>query len=97
MSENDRGETPPGLFGNLGNLTMRRSLPVYPVKQTFSEPIGMSQRCQFRNWECCDGPQEIARAATARPTGPRPAPGGTNCPEGRSYQAFTQDLNQTLL
>src|SRR5207253_1756783 len=26
-------------------FTVRRSLPVYPEKQTFSEPIGMSQRC----------------------------------------------------
>jgi hypothetical protein len=30
------------------NLTMRRSLPVYPRKQTFSEPVGMSQRCHRR-------------------------------------------------
>src|SRR5260370_36739765 len=27
-------------------LTVRRSLPVYPDKQTFSEPVGMSQRCR---------------------------------------------------
>jgi hypothetical protein len=26
--------------------TVRRSLPVYPDKQTFSVPVGMSQRCQ---------------------------------------------------
>ena len=26
--------------------TVRRSLPVYPDKQTFSEPVGMSQTCQ---------------------------------------------------
>ena len=25
--------------------TVRRSLPVYPDKQTFSVPVGMSQRC----------------------------------------------------
>ena len=29
-------------------LTVRRSLPVYPEKQTFSEPVGMSQRCHHR-------------------------------------------------
>ena len=29
-------------------LTVGRSLPVYPDKQTFSEPVCMSQRCQFR-------------------------------------------------
>jgi hypothetical protein len=27
-------------------LSMRRSLPVLPEKQTFSELVGMSQRCQ---------------------------------------------------
>jgi hypothetical protein len=31
---------------NRNGLTVRRSLPVYPEKQTFSEPVGMSQRCQ---------------------------------------------------
>src|SRR5712671_3326922 len=31
--------------------TVRRSLPVYPDKQTFSAPVGMSQRCQFRKWQ----------------------------------------------
>jgi hypothetical protein len=31
---------------NLVTLTVRRSLPVYPDKQTSSEPVGMSQRCQ---------------------------------------------------
>jgi hypothetical protein len=31
-------------------LEVRRSLPVYPDKQTFSEPGGMSQRCQKRSW-----------------------------------------------
>src|SRR6266852_5217193 len=30
--------------------TVRRSLPVYPDKQTFSEPVGMSQRCQTRTY-----------------------------------------------
>ena len=29
-------------------FTVRRSLPVYPEKQTFSESVGMSQRCQRR-------------------------------------------------
>jgi hypothetical protein len=29
-------------------LTVGRSLPVYPDKQTFSGSVGMSQRCQFR-------------------------------------------------
>jgi hypothetical protein len=31
-------------------LTVWRSLPIYPDKQTFSEPYGMSQRCQDRTW-----------------------------------------------
>jgi hypothetical protein len=66
-------------------LTVGRPLPVCPDQRTFSAPAGMSQRCQFRNWERCDGAQRgRARAAAARPT----APGGTNCPEGRSYQAL---------
>jgi len=30
-------------------LTVRRSLPVFPDKQTFSESVGTSQRCQYRN------------------------------------------------
>jgi hypothetical protein len=30
-------------------LTLRRSLPVYPEKQTFSLSVGMSQRCQRTN------------------------------------------------
>src|SRR5713226_1971714 len=29
-------------------LTVRRPLPVYPDKQTNSESVGMSQRCQIR-------------------------------------------------
>jgi hypothetical protein len=29
-------------------LTERRALPVYPDKQTSSESVGMSQRCQQR-------------------------------------------------
>src|SRR5882672_11582797 len=29
-------------------LTVSRLLPVYPDQRTFSEPVGMSQRCQFR-------------------------------------------------
>jgi hypothetical protein len=40
-----------GLMSALGPRvvpTVRRSLPVYPDKQTFSEPVGMSQRCQSR-------------------------------------------------
>jgi hypothetical protein len=28
-------------------LTARRSLPVYPDERTYSEPVGMSQRCQM--------------------------------------------------
>jgi hypothetical protein len=28
--------------------TVRRSLPVYPDNRTYSEPIGMSQRCYER-------------------------------------------------
>jgi hypothetical protein len=27
-------------------LTVRRSLPVYPDKQTSSKPVGTSQKCQ---------------------------------------------------
>jgi hypothetical protein len=36
--------------------TVRRSLPVYPDKQTFSVPVGMSQRCHFRT----HAPQQTA-------------------------------------
>jgi hypothetical protein len=32
-------------------LTVRRSLPVYPDKQTFSDSVGMSQTCQNRTHE----------------------------------------------
>jgi hypothetical protein len=38
---------------NLVALTLRRSLPVYPDKQTFSEPVGKSQRCQQRTCTSC--------------------------------------------
>ena len=31
-------------------LRVRRRLPVYPDKQTFSEPAGMSQRCQQKTF-----------------------------------------------
>jgi predicted ester cyclase len=31
-------------------LTVGRPLPVYPDEQTFSEPVGMSQRCHFRTF-----------------------------------------------
>ncbi len=34
---------------NLVIFTMRRPLPVYSDKQTFSASIGMSQRCRY----CC--------------------------------------------
>src|SRR6266566_4314843 len=30
-------------------LTAHQTLPVYPYKQTFSESVGMSQRCQKRH------------------------------------------------
>ena len=33
---------------------MRRSLPVYPDKQTFSVTLGMSQRCHKRKWKPFD-------------------------------------------
>jgi len=58
----------------------------------------MSQRCQFWNWECCDGPQEVERGPPPRGQ-PRPdqRPVERTDPEGRSYQAFTQDLDQTLI
>ena len=36
--------------------TVRRSLPVYPDKQTFSVPVGMSQRCHKQT----HAPQQIA-------------------------------------
>jgi hypothetical protein len=37
------------LFGVIrATLTARRSLPVFPDKQTFSTSVGMSQRCQYR-------------------------------------------------
>jgi hypothetical protein len=34
-------------------LTTRRSLPIYPDKQTFSGSVGMSQRCQLRSSARC--------------------------------------------
>jgi len=34
------------LSGNRVDLTVRRSLPVYPDKQTFLVSVGMSQKCQ---------------------------------------------------
>ena len=38
-------------FGfNLVILTVRRLLPIYPDKQTSSESVGMSQRCQYRTF-----------------------------------------------
>jgi hypothetical protein len=30
--------------------TVRRPLPIYPDKQTFSVSVGMSQRCQLRKY-----------------------------------------------
>src|SRR6266404_1009531 len=33
---------------NRATLTVRRSLPVYPGKQTISEPVGTSHLCQHR-------------------------------------------------
>jgi hypothetical protein len=38
------------LWVNRVILTMRRPLPVYPDKQTFSASIGMSQRCRVEMW-----------------------------------------------
>ena len=36
----------PGLLGNRAIPAMRHPLPVYPDKQTFSEPVGASHLCQ---------------------------------------------------
>ncbi len=38
------------------DLTVRRLLPVYPSWQTFSEPVGMSQRCHKQT----SGPASLA-------------------------------------
>jgi hypothetical protein len=51
-------------------LTMRRSLPVHPGKQTFSEPVGMPQRCQFlthapQQNASCDMPATFGLPSTA--------------------------------
>src|SRR5712691_2059576 len=35
---------------NRAILTVRRSLPVYPQKQTISEPVGTSHSCQERTY-----------------------------------------------
>src|SRR5438128_1062319 len=35
-------------------LTASRSIPVYPDKQTFSEPVGMSQKCQLQTYNFAD-------------------------------------------
>jgi hypothetical protein len=37
-------------MGQTRHFGPRRSLPVYPDKQTFSVLVGMSQRCQTRTW-----------------------------------------------
>ncbi len=38
-------------FGSKSDvLTVSRLLPVYPDQRTFSEPVGMAQRCQKRKW-----------------------------------------------
>jgi len=33
---------------NLVVLTLRRSFPVFPEKRTISQPVGMSQKCQYQ-------------------------------------------------
>ncbi len=35
---------------NRATLTVRRSLPVYPGKQTISEPVGTLRLYQYRKW-----------------------------------------------
>jgi len=40
---------------NRAVLTLGRPLPVYPGKQTISEPVGASQKCHLRT----DAPQQI--------------------------------------
>jgi probable addiction module antidote protein len=44
------GESPPGHSTIASALTLCRQLPVSPRKRTWSEPVGMSQRCQSRKW-----------------------------------------------
>jgi len=71
-------------------------LPVDPDKQTFSGSV-----CMFSNVPISElgalwrrARRSCAAAAAANRTWP--APGGTNCPEGRSYQALFQDPEPKL-
>jgi hypothetical protein len=52
---------------NRVTLTLRRSLPLYPDKQTFSESVGMSQRCQRRKWWLVTRPAALLKVGCIRP------------------------------
>jgi hypothetical protein len=43
------------LWVSLAVLTVRQSLPVYLDKQTFSESVGMSQKCNKRHRAATEG------------------------------------------
>jgi hypothetical protein len=42
-------------------LTFGRSLPVYPDERTFSESVGMSQKCHERKWRILLPNEKAAR------------------------------------
>ena len=65
------------LSGNRVDLTVRRSLPVYPDKQTFLVSVGMSQKCQLLPFQTCiparlQPPRRTPKSCSSR-TGPSPA------------------------
>jgi hypothetical protein len=67
--------TPTSLSGQSRRLTACRSLPVYPHNQTYSEWLGMSQRCHNRT----HAPQQLAILFTIiAPPQCRPHPSKTN-------------------
>jgi len=57
----------PYIWVNRVTLTLRRSLPLYPDKQTFSESVGMSQRCQRRKWWLVTRPAALLKVGCIRP------------------------------
>src|SRR5437899_11485199 len=62
-------------------LTASRSIPVYPDKQTFSEPVGMSQKCQLQTYNFAD---DAAGESKRVVLGPRWLGGTLHAEAGRS-------------
>src|SRR6266566_1324715 len=71
-----------------------------PISRHFQSPSACLKGANFGIGSVVTARKEVERGPPPRGQprpDQRPVPGGTNCPEGRSYQAFTQDLNQTLI